>query len=341
MTTFALAIKAAGLVTSVGLCAPSCCAAIRAKLSNPVETAFVNGLAERIIGHEVPLEIPWRGRYRLIHLAAMALRECAVGLAPDQLARIPLFLCVAEAGRPGREADLDNSLLEDICDELQIELAPQSEVVALGRVSVAHALARCREVIQAGAASFALVIGVDSLLREETLDAYDGAQRLLTHANSNGFLPGEGAGAILVGRPAAQGELRCTGLGFATEQAHLDSELPLRGDGLAAAVRAALNEASCGLHDIDYRIADVSGEHYYFKEAALMVGRLARARRTSNELWHPAECIGETGALSGLAVLVVAEAAARRGYAPGRRVLAHFSSDHGERAAAVLEYGGA
>lgn len=340
MTEFPLAIKAVGLVTSLGLCAPSCCAAIRAKLSNPTETAFVNGLAERIVGHEVPLEIPWRGRYRLIHLAAMALKECAAELGPEQLVRIPLFLCIAETGRPGREAGMDDSLLEDICDELQIEFAPQSEVVALGRVSVAYALARCRAVIESGVTPFALVIGVDSFLCEETLDAYDAAGRLLTHANSNGFLPGEGAGAILVGRSSAKAELRCMGLGFATEQAHVDSEQPLRGDGLADAVRAALHEAGCGLQDIDYRIADVSGEHYYFKEAALMVGRLARARRAEHELWHPAECIGETGALAGLAMLVVAEAAARRGYAPGRRVLAHFSCDHGERAAAVFEYGG-
>jgi 3-oxoacyl-[acyl-carrier-protein] synthase-1 len=341
MTASPLAIKAAGLVTSVGLSAPASCAAIRAKLSNAVETAFVNGLAERIIGHEVPLEIPWRGRYRLIHLAALALEECAAKLSPDQLAQVPIFLCVAEPGRPGRDAGLDDSLLEDLCDEFQIECAPQSEVVALGRVGVAYALARCRAMVETGVSSIALIVGVDSLLRAETLDAYDGTQRLLTETNSNGFLPGEGAGAILVGRPDAQAELRCTGLGFAIEQAHVNSELPLRGDGLAKAVRAALTEAGCGLQDIDYRIADVSGEHYYFKEAALMMGRLARAGRAENELWHPAECIGETGALAGLAMLVVADAAARRGYAPGRRVLTHFSSDPGERAAAVFEYGGA
>jgi 3-oxoacyl-[acyl-carrier-protein] synthase-1 len=130
-------------------------------------------------------------------------------------------------------------------------------------------------------------------------------------------------------------------LGFATEEAHIDSELPLRGDGLTGAVRAALNDAGCGLHHIDYRIADLSGEHYYFKEAALMVGRVARAPRATHEIWHPAECIGETGALAGVAMVVVADHAARRGYAPGRRVLAHFSGDDGARAAAVFEYGSA
>ena len=340
MTATPLAIKATGMVTSVGFCAPSCCAAIRAKLSNPIEMTFLNGLAERIVGHEVPLEVPWRGRYRLIHLAAQALDECTAGLDRELLARTPLFLCIAEAEREGREVGLDDSLLTDICEDLQTKFSPQSEVIALGRVGVAHALARCRALIEAGAAPFAVVAGVDSLLREETLDAYDAAQRLLTQANSNGFLPGEGAGALLVGRPTTRAELRCTGLGFATEKAHVNSTLPLRGDGLADAVRMALNEASCGLHDIDYRIADVSGEHYYFKEASLMVGRLARARRAEHELWHPAECIGETGALGGVATLVVADDAARREYAPGRRVLTHFSADHGERAAAVLEYGG-
>ena len=341
MAEFPLAIKATGLVTSVGLSAPASCAAIRAKLSNPTETAFISGLAERIVGHEVPLEIPWRGRYRLTHLAALALSECAAKLSRGELAQIPLFLCVAEAERPGRDEGLDDSLLEDICDELEIERAPQSEVVPFGRIGAAYALARCRAVIGSGVASFALIAGVDSLLREATLDAFDAAGRLLTPANSNGFLPGEGAGAILVGRPSAKAELVCTGLGFAREPAHIDSELPLRGDGLAAAVRASLHDAGCGLHDVDYRIADVSGEHYYFKEAALMVGRLARAPRAEPEIWHPAECIGETGALAGVAVVAVAETAARRGYAPGSRVLTHFSADRGERAAAVFEYGGA
>lgn len=339
MAGLQLAIKAAGLVTSVGLTAPSSCAAIRAKLSNATETAFVNGLAERIVGHEVPLEIPWRGRYRLVHFAARAIKECMTGLNREQLAEIPMFLCVADPQRPGRDEGLDASLLEDICEELEIECAPQSEIVALGRVGAAYALARSRSVIESGVARLALVVGVDSLLHEATLDAYDEAGRLLTRANSNGFLPGEGAGAILVGRIDAKGEIRCTGLGFSREEAHVDSEVPLRGNGLTAAVHAALHDAACGLHDIDYRIADLSGEHYYFKEAALMVGRLARAPRAAHEIWHPAECIGETGAVIGVAVFAMAWTAARRGYAPGRRVLTHFSADNGDRAAAVFEHG--
>src|SRR5262245_5353052 len=132
MAEFPVAIKAAGLVTSVGLSAPASCAAIRAKLSNSIETAFMNRLAERIVGHEVPLEIPWRGRYRLIHLAALAVEECTADLRPEQLASVPIFLCVAETGRPGREVELEDSLLEEICEELEIECAPGSEVIALG-----------------------------------------------------------------------------------------------------------------------------------------------------------------------------------------------------------------
>lgn len=340
MTGFQLAIKSTGLVTSVGLSAPASCAAIRAKISNPTETVFVNAMAEPISGHEVLLGTPWRGRWRLVRLAALAVEECVVDLEPKQLDGIQVYLCLAETQRAGRLPDLDASLLADVCGELGIRCAPQSEVVALGRVGVVYALARCRAGLANGASRLALVIAVDSLLNDEALDAYDRAQRLLTPDNSDGFLPGEGAGAVLVGPPGEHPELRCTGLGFGLEPAHVESDLPLRGDGLAAAVRAALAEAGCGLHDVDYRIADLSGEHYYFKEAALVLGRLLRVVRPEIDIWHPAECIGETGALAGLVILGVAEAAARKGYAPGRRALAHFSSDHGERAAAILEYVG-
>lgn len=335
-----LAIKSAGLVTSVGLSAAASCAAIRAKISNPTQTPYVNAMAESITGHEVPLETQWRGHWRLVHLAVMAVEECVAGMDPKQLDGIQIYLCIAETQRSGREPEFDTSLLADICGELGFKCASRSEVIALGRVGAVYALARCRSAMAAGAVRQALVIAVDSLLEEDALTAYDRADRLLTPDNSNGFLPGEGAGAVLIGAPGAEPELLCTGIGFGLEPAHVESDLPLRGDGLTGAVRTALAEAGCGLHDMDYRIADVSGEHYYFKGASLVMGRLLRVVRPEMDLWHPAECIGETGALAGLATLCVAEAAARKGYAPGRRALAHFSSDQGERAAAILEYGG-
>ena len=92
------------------------------------------------------------------------------------------------------------------------------------------------------------------------------------------------------------------------------------------------------MHDIDYRIADLSGEHYYFKEASLALSRTLRQRKESFDLWHPAECAGDLGAACGVAMLALAEAACVKGYTLGPRILAHWANDNGRRAAATLHW---
>ena len=94
--------------------------------------------------------------------------------------------------------------------------------------------------------------------------------------NSNGFIPGEGACAFLVGKPTGQRQLVCTGIGFGTETAHISSDEPLRGDGLVQAHKAALAESGQGMDDVDYRVTDLSGEHYYFMEAHFAFARLRK-----------------------------------------------------------------
>ena len=53
-----LSILASGMVTSVGLSAPATCAAIRAALSQFVETKFMDRLGEWLMGSPVPLDPP-------------------------------------------------------------------------------------------------------------------------------------------------------------------------------------------------------------------------------------------------------------------------------------------
>ncbi|AGU47746.1 thiolase-like domain-containing protein [Variovorax paradoxus B4] len=332
-----IAIRRTGLVTSVGLSAPASCAAIRAKLTNPVETRFIDAEGERIMAHEVALEKPWRGRAKLARMAALAARECLADVAPDLWDEIPLLLCVAERERPGRLAGLDDLLFTDLQDLLGARFSADSLVVAHGRVGALVAFSRAQRLIGSDGVANVLVVAADSLLSWPTLSAYERGYRLLTAGNSNGFIPGEGAGALLLGRPGGDG-LLCTGIGFGMEKAHIDSDEPLRADGLSAAIEAALAQARCAMHEIDYRITDLSGEQYYFKEATLALARTLRQRKESFDLWHPAECIGEAGAVAGVAALAVAQAACRGGYAPGPDVLVHMANDAGQRAAAVMRF---
>lgn len=338
MATAPIAIRSTGLVTSVGLTAPAACAAMRCKLTNPSETRFIDAGGEWIMGHSVPLDQAWRGLAKLEKMAALAIEECLADVAPAERQDIPLLLCVAERERPGRLEGLDDQLFIDIATGLGARFAPTSRVIAQGRVSVAVALGHARRLIQEQEVPRVLIAATDSLLTWPTLSHYERADRLLTARNSNGFMPGEGAGALLVEAPAGRGELLCTGLGFGIEKAHIDSGEPLRADGLATALKAALAEAAREMHDLDFRITDVAGEQYYFKEASLALSRTMRQRKAEFDIWHPAECTGEAGALAGAAIIALADAACRKAFAPGPRIVAHLANDAGQRAAVTLQF---
>lgn len=339
MNAPALAIESTGLVTPVGLSAPASCAAFRAKLTNPGQTRFMNAGGDWIMAHQVPLEQPWRGVERLAQMVRMAIEEAVQALPAQALQALPLILCTAEPERPGRLPDLDQALFERIQTLLGIRFSEHSLILAQGKVAVAAALAKARQLIAEAGVPRVLVAAADSLLSWPALSHYERAGRLLAARNSNGFMPGEAAGAFVVGRASGRaGELLCTGIGFAHEAAGVDSELPLRAEGLVQAIRGALGESGLEMHALDFRIADLSGEQYHFKEAALALTRLLRVRKERFDIWHPAECTGEIGAASGASLIAAAKAACDKGYTEGPNILLHLANDGGQRAALTLQF---
>ena len=151
----------------------------------------------------------------------------------EQDSTLPLLLCVAEPDRPGRLQGLDDQLFEEIQHLTHRRFAASSAIVNHGRVSVATALLKARALIESGVPRV-LIAAVDSLLHGPSLSHYLREGRLLGPRNPNGFMPGEGAGALLIGPETEQAALVCSGLGFAKETAHIGSGLPLRADGSVA-----------------------------------------------------------------------------------------------------------
>lgn len=331
-----VAILGCGMMTGVGLTAEASCAAIRARLDNFRETRFIARGGEWIIGSEVPLEEPWRGIPRLARLLAGPLRECLEIIPDVPPERIPVMLCVAEEDRPGRLDGLGEPLFHEACDLLGVRFHDKSRVIAQGRVGGAVGLYHASRMIHEQGFRHIIVAGVDSYLVAATLRAYDERERLLTPANSNGFIPGEAGSAVLVGPPNTGTGFVCLGMGFAQEHATIESEEPLRADGLTEAIIEALAAAGLTMGDLDYRISDVAGEQYQFKEAALAEARLLREHKGEFDIWHPADCIGEVGAGSLPCILAMALFAARKGYAAGPRLLAHLGNDDGKRVALAL-----
>lgn len=343
MTAPPVAILGAGMMTGVGLNAPASCAAIRCAIDNFTETRFMARGGEWIIGSAVPLEQPWRGQAKLVKLLAGPVREC-LDLVPETPAsEIPLLLCVAERDRPGRLDGLDNALAFELQQELGTSFGPGSEMIAEGRVGGALALRRARELLYrtTDPSRYTIVAGADSFLVGPTLMAYDERDRLLTERNSNGFIPGEAGAAVLLSRPErGRAALHIRGLGFAREEATIESDRPIRADGLSQAIAAALADAGTTIAAMDFRITDISGEQYAFKEASLALSRLLRVRKEEFDIWHPADCIGEAGAAALPCILGVALFAARKHYAPGPAMLVHLGSDDGKRGAMVLHAAG-
>lgn len=337
----ALCIVGSGMVSAVGLDGPSSCAAIRCAIDNFQETRFIDQAGEWLLGARVPFEQPWSGRTKLVKMAARAIAEALANTPDIDPQQTPLLLCVAEQERPGRPPALDSSLQQDIEQELGIRFHAASVIIARGRVGAAVALLNARALIHQSQHRHVLIAGVDSFLNAATLSAFEKRDRLLTRSNSNGFIPGEGAAAVTLSAlfHHDKPQLACVALGFGVEPVSVETEgQKLRADGLTQALKAALAEAGCGLEQMDYRLTDLSGEQYYFKEASLALSRTMRVRKEVFDIWHPADCIGECGAAIGPAMLVVALAASRKGYGDGPNICCQLGNDAGQRAVALLSY---
>lgn len=334
-----IAVRAAGMVTAVGLSMDTTCAAMRAGVSGASRANLWDPYSMSWIqASRVPLRQWWEGAGKLVELLAPAVRECLTAALPVSPKRVPILLGVPTLNRPFRWSGFDEWVLDALADKIAVPLHPASTVFARGNASVVVCLRQARRLIEEERAPCCIVAGVDSYLQQNMVQAYNDQERILTPANSNGFIPGEAGSAVLVAParngPPPSGQLVILGDGLAWEKAIVGSDKPLRGEGLTDAVKQALDAAQTGLVDMAYRLTDLNGEHYKFKEANYVIGRLLRIRRPDIfDLWHPAEFIGECGAAIGPIMLGWALHAARKGYAPGRTVLCHLSDDDGERAA--------
>ncbi|RWN56193.1 beta-ketoacyl synthase N-terminal-like domain-containing protein [Mesorhizobium sp.] len=329
-------IVSIGMVTAVGLDAPSACAAMRARLDGFQETRFVGSPAGWLTGAPVPLPRNWIGAKRIAHLAGGAISE-AFETVPQAREQTALILCLSEEDRPGRPVRDNSALLRRISEIVEIKPHLRSRIVAHGRPSGHIAFDQARRLIASGEAPYVMIAGVDSYLTGPTISHYLSKGRLLTADNSNGFIPGEAAAAVLCTR-SERGVLRLFGLGLSREEASIynKQDLPLQADGMTAAYSAAFRETGIEMTRLGYRIADLIGEQYWFKQTALASIRLLRGRHEFQDLWSPAESLGNIGAAAVPTMVGMAWTAAAKGYAAGNPVLIEASSDTGACGAAVF-----
>jgi 3-oxoacyl-[acyl-carrier-protein] synthase-1 len=273
---------------------------------------------------------------RLVRLGAMPLLEC-LRAAGRPLPPLPLFLALpeTETARPLDRARLLQLLAIQVDGAFD---AARSECAFKGRAGGLLAIGRAAELVRTGRTDWALAGGVDSYRALYVLGTLDRDRRIKSNNNLDGFIPGEGAGFVLIASAAVAKSLDLRPLAVpsavvsGSEPGHLASEEPYRGDGLATTTTQLLAAARLS-SPITEVWSSMNGENYWAKEWGVAFLRNREAFAPNHAIQHPADSFGDTGAACG--PILVGLAARGLARAPGP-VLIYASSDGGERAVLAL-----
>ena len=365
MAASPLVFAGLGAVTPVGLSAPATCAALRAGISRlkALGTHVVDGeisAKQPVVGGRVPLEwfegppVPseWPGHDRfkvphpperddLVKPGAARLMELAAPAAREawdsaKLDRTPprsfgLYLACGEHDDPGVVAG-------GVVRELGVT---PTKIAAhpSGRAGALLALHEAADDLRKKTVLWALVGGVDSQIRTETLVRLDAAGVLKSATNPQGINPGEAAAFVVVttAEQALASGAAIAGVlhGIAkAEEPTVGTDEPNRADGLVAAFRGA--RAGTAIAARPLIVCDLNGERYRGLEWTLALVRGLSDLPGDADYWHPADCIGDAGAAMGALDVIWAVTALARGYAESSHVLVWGASDGKDRAAALV-----
>ena len=282
---------------------------------------------------------------RMAALLLPAIEEALTPLtAPDGNvpARIGLALALPRQ-RPGRPRALAEDLLATLRKRMDGRFARVARFEvghAAGYLAIAAVEASCAR----GDFDACVVAGVDSYLSPETLEWVEACDQLHGGGplnNAWGFIPGEAAGAVLLG-PASLaqrcgleplGELVSVGIGMESNLIKTDGVCI--GEGLTQAFRSALKALALGekVHNV---FCDLNGEPYRADEFGFAALRTGACFRAVSDFVALADCWGDVGAAGAPLHIALSVIAHRKRYAKGPLSMAWGSSESGERGAALV-----
>lgn len=331
-------IHAAGLCCAVGYHLKAAHCALRAHMDHFQESEFRDKQGHPLLVARLP-EIQLWGQPRLARWLELALRDCLQAVPGLDAEQIPLIWLAPEASRSGQVLEWYAEIFQQTQTQLGLSFHRSSGVVPHGRAGLTLALQHASALLASQRHGAVLLAGVDSYLNAATINHYLQAERLQVPGNSDGFIPGEAAAAVLLEMaPSSRTGVRIVGFGEAQEVGRPDGSVPSRAQGLTQAVRTALDRARLSYADLAFRLSDQNGEAFFAREAANALTRLAPVGGQKLSLITLADSLGEIGAATGPAMLAQLFMHMQHPSSPGRSGLLHLANDDGRRAAAVLQY---
>jgi 3-oxoacyl-[acyl-carrier-protein] synthase-1 len=349
-----IAILGVGVVAPVGLTATQTAASIRAGIARFGETSHRRRDFEPIVMALVPDDVlpppdPMIPGFpglsdrevRMLRLAGLAAAEATNQAPLDEpmvlMLGLPDNLWRGEA-RPSR--DLLN--LFAVQTNLRINFE-SSKMLPHGRAAGIGAVREAVKLIELNQHAVVLVGGMDTYLDEDLLARMDDEGRIYSSFSYDGFIPGEGAGFLLLGLLQAAERIAAEPLGFLEgvqtgwEKGHKYSDEPFQGEGLAGVLRN-LCEDCINPNPVSTVYAGFNGENFNAKEWGVAFLRNHDYFAENLAIEHSADCFGDTGAAMGPIMTVLSLISMQRGYRRGP-CLVWCTSDHGACAAlrTVLE----
>lgn len=336
-----LEILAMGARTPVGLTAESSAAAVRARISRLKEHPFmVDDAGDRVRAAFDPLlSADLLGMDRLGPLLESAIREAIgkLGTLPTPTAEVLLALPEARPGFPeGAARKVAEAVSRSLGPHYRVELTGQGHAGALRCLEVAEDRVTRRP------SEICIVAGADSYFHGDTLDWLAEQGQLSASHVRGGFIPGEAAGALVLGGAISRRRLGLRTLAHiravktAVEKHPQKSEHEGLGEGLTVAVQGVVESLRLPDDAVDAVFCDINGERYRSEEWGFAVLRLGQALRTF-DYEAPCGSWGDVGAASGVLFSILAARSWARAYARGPRALVWCSSEGGLRGAALLE----
>ncbi len=341
-----------GMVTPVGGSAATTAAAVAAEVSGVEETSFQNKHRMPIKMAQVPDDalpdihqqykdstLSPRQR-QLLRLAAAALVQLVDVLPAGQT--LPLYLTLPEH-LPGYTAPLRGNFIEQLALQSGIPLnAADSLIADIGRAGSFYAIEKAIQYFDKTGNDYLLIGGVDTYRDPYLLATLDMENRLNVQGVFDGFIPGEGAAFLLLASSRVNAShiahpVRLYRPGTALESGHRYSEEPYRGDGLADAVREALQQAIPA--KIQSIWSSMTYESYGTKEFNVALTRNGTQLADPLDIQHPVDCLGDMGAAMGCAMIgmIAAKANSSVGFSHFQHYLLCCSSDLAHRAAVRLD----
>jgi 3-oxoacyl-[acyl-carrier-protein] synthase-1 len=296
-----------------------------------------------IVAREPTLDPALQGPERFRELASPALKEALAPLVERNVGMQSVHAVVGTPDpRPGLPSGIEDTLGRLVENVASFTTSQRATLLPHGNAAGVLAMKQSRDILHAGGSRFCLAGGVDSYLTADSLEWMDERGILKSSANRNGFPPGEAAGFCLLTTGPTASEFSLPVLGWLETVGSAREESPIRtrticvGRGLSQAIQQATAPLRLPDERVDDSICDLNGEPYRSEEFALTVLRTQKALVDFTRFVTPADCWGDIGAASGPLFANLAVAAALRGYAKGPRTLIWASSEHGDRAAAVI-----